>query len=289
MYNFLKKNPQNTVLNPERYTPEEAEELFCDVTAQVKCVMSVVNNAAYTTMMEAIDNIKKTPYYKGVIKNCINKALKAHEDHERDLKWGNYHGIEFFEPRKLSPEEIEGGAKPATKEMVFDWYLDIGACAYKRSIKELEMLRWQVLQALTKDGINHRAELSYVCVANAIIEYSCSVFDQLMNDFKKRTHIDFYKVFVPFRLTSVFKNFDCAARLIGKAACPIDKEVNLNDSDNIRIAFRAFENAIMNDLNTYQSADEAITMNKDMLSPEVYKAYREKYDKALEHHNNKKQ
>jgi len=287
MYKFQQnQNPKCSVLYGDGYTKEEAEEIFADLTARTKCVMSVVNNAAYTTMMEAIDNIKKTPFYKGKIKLYLNKALKAYEDHERNLKWGNFQGIEFFEPRTLTPEEIEKGIKPATKEQVFDWYLDIGACAYKRSINELEMLRWQVLNALTKHEIKYRTELSYVCVATAIIEYSCKVFDTLLHEYKVKTHIDFSRTFSPFRLTSVFKSFYEASMSIADAATLPKDRIDLNNSENIRTAFRAFENAIMQDLNTMSSADEAIEQNKDLLSPEIYKAYREKYDTALEHYNN---
>lgn len=289
MYNFQQnQNPKCNVLYGEGYTKEQAEEIFMDLTGRMKCVMSVVNNAAYTTMMEAIDNVKQTPYFRGKIKQLLNKAIKAHEDHERDLKWGNFQGIEFFEPRELSPEEIEAGVKPATKEQLFDWYLDIGACAYKRSVNELEMLRYQVLQAFTKHDIKYRKELSYVCVANAIIEYSCQVHDQMIKEMKEKTHIDFGRTFRPFRMSSVFACFDEASKLICTTATTPEQQVDLNNSENIRTAFRVFENVIMQDLNTMESADEAIEQNKFLLSPEAYKAYREKYDEALEHYNNDK-
>ena len=91
---------------------------------------------------------------------------------------------------------------------------------------------------------------------------------------------------MPFRLTSVFNNFHVASLEIGYAATHPDDRIDLNNSDNIRLAFRAFENAIMRDVNTFESANEAIEDNKELLTTDKYKAYRGNYDTALEHYKN---
>ena len=44
----------------------------------------------------------------------------------------------------------------------------------------------------------------------------------------------------------------------------------------------------MRDVNTFESANEAIEDNKELLTTDKYKAYRENYDTALEHYKNGK-
>lgn len=279
MYNFS-TNPKlkGRDFITRKMSQEEANDLFQDMTARVKCMMAVVNSAAYITMMDAIDKVKKKPIYKGKIKQLFNAAITSYNKHERDLKWGNFQGIEFFGPRKRTEDELMRGIEQATRDDLYDWYLDIGACAYKRTNNEIEGMRKAILEVLDKNNIDDKDDLSYILIADTMLEYSCSIYDQLMKEFKAMSQVDLSDAFRPFRLTSTYRYYDDAIGIITKAAIKGHGRINLNEEETIMEAFRILDTKMIEDLNNMDSADEAISENLKMLSPEVYAQYRDLRD-----------
>lgn len=261
----------------------EINDAYDMALGHIKNVMGVVNSTAHFIMMDAIDQIRKTPLFKGKVKYFINSAIKSHSDYERRLRHGNAHGQKFF--HAIEDKKNPGSPLP-TDEELFDWFLDIGACAYQKTNKELEMLRLQILQIFTKHDIEYKVPLSYVCVATSILEYSTCVFDELIRQLDnnaKRTaplFTSYYPLFEDFRMTKVYYNFRQASLLLGHNNKNKNDNIDLNQSENVRLAFTIFEKAIMHDVNNAISADEAIELNKNLLSDECYKEYRREYDEA---------
>lgn len=271
------KKPVNA-FRPKALTPEEASDLYCNFIGVVKCTMGVINSCAYYHMMNAIDKIKRTPLYRHEVKRIFNICIDDYNRHERNL----LHGNRFFRAQDMTDT-----TRNVTDQDLFDWYLDIGACAYKRTEKQVEMLRWQILQSLTRLQCPHREALSYVCVASALLEYAARAFRTLMADFTETTkkfsfqeqQFDISGTFADFSLAPVYRDF----RRVAVMLCNDPQQLlTKEEQKQTTAAFRAFEKAMMADITYATSACEATEANKELLDPDVYEEFKENYKEALE-------
>lgn len=215
---------------------------FPNIVSKIRQAMAIPNQAAYLSMMDAYDKIKRTKFFKGAVKRELNLAVEAYRK---------------FEQAPPTAEEVAKGYKQVTRDDVWDYYELIGAMAYKRYHQPIEMLRMQVLQCFTREQLEYREELSHICTANCIIEYSTCIFDRLMNEYKRSYGADLTHIFSTFRMTAVTHHFKRASYLIGKMSTAQDRNINLNDEKNVRLAFEVLETQIMRDLVNSKSAIEA--------------------------------
>ena len=161
---------------------------------------------------------------------------------------------------------------------MWDYYELIGAMAYKRYHQPIEMLRMQVLQCFTREQLEYREELSHICTANCIIEYSTCIFDRLMNEYKRSYGADLTHIFSTFRMTAVTHHFKKASYLLGKMSTSQNRNINLNDEKNVRLAFEVLETQMMRDLVNSKSAIEAALEEPDLFPPEQIKQLKKLYD-----------
>lgn len=278
---YHQQSPTNYVGNTHQFTEEEFSHLYKDTLAQVKCIMAVVNQTAYNTMSMAFYKIKETPLFRHKNKVLFKQAMKAYDDYITRLHYGNCHSIKFFQADILTPEEIAEGKPQVTADQIFEWWLDIGSNAYKRSRNQIEMLRFQIYQALTyKQVPNYRVEISYVCLASSMLLYASQMYDRLMSELNSLHHLDFNRIYSDFSLRPVYDIWRKVA--INLCTMPWDSQLPKYLCDNIERAYRAFEIAVMEDLNTAESANEAIIQNSDLLSEKDYQEYLHDYNESKE-------
>lgn len=248
------------------------------IVAKVRQAMAIPNQAAYLSMMDAYDQIKRTKFFKGQVKKELNLAVEAYRKFEQALHYGTWNDRDFFDPAPPTAEETAKGYKMVTRDDVWNFYELIGAMAYKRYHQPIEMLRMQVLQCFTKEQLSHREELSHVCTANCIIEYSTCIFDRLMNEYRRSYGADLTHIFSTFRMTAVTHHFKKASYLLGKVSTTSSKHINLNDEKNVRLAFEVLETQMMRDLVNSKSAIEAALEEPDLFTEEQVKQFRKQYD-----------
>lgn len=251
---------------------------FPNIVSKIRQVMAIPNQAAYLSMMDAYDKIKRTKFFKGEVKRELNLAVEAYRKFEQALHYGTWNNRDFFDPAPPTAEEVAKGYKQVTRDDVWDYYELIGAMAYKRYHKPIEMLRMQVLQCFTREQLEYREELSYICTANCIIEYSTCIFDRLMNEYKRSYGADLTHIFSTFRMTAVTHHFKKASYLLGKMSTSQNRNINLNDEKNVRLAFEVLETQMMRDLVNSKSAIEAALEEPDLFPPEQIKQYKKLYD-----------
>lgn len=240
--------------------------------------MAIPNQAAYLSMMDAYDKIKRTKFFKGAVKRELNLAVEAYRKFEQALHYGTWNNRDFFDPAPPTAEQVAKGYKQVTRDDVWDYYELIGAMAYKRYHNPIEMLRMQVLQCFTREQLEYREELSHICTANCIIEYSTCIFDRLMNEYKRSYGADLTHIFSTFRMTAVTHHFKKASYLLGKMSTSQNRNINLNDDKNVRLAFEVLETQMMRDLVNSKSAIEAALEEPGLFPPEQIKQLKNLYD-----------
>lgn len=251
---------------------------FPNIVSKIRQVMAIPNQAAYLSMMDAYDKIKRTKFFKGAVKRELNLAVEAYRKFEQALHYGTWNNRDFFDPAPPTAEEVAKGYKQVTRDDVWDYYELIGAMAYKRYHKPIEMLRMQVLQCFTREQLEYREELSHICTANCIIEYSTCIFDRLMNEYKRSYGADLTHIFSTFRMTAVTHHFKKASYLLGKMSTSQNRNINLDDEKNVRLAFEVLETQIMRDLVNSKSAIEAALEEPDLFPPEQIKQLKKLYE-----------
>ena len=251
---------------------------FPNIVAKVRQAMAIPNHAAYLSMMDAYDQIKRTKFFRGAVKRELNLAVEAYRKFEHALHYGTWNNRDFFDPAPPTAEEVAKGYKQVTRDDVWDYYELIGAMAYKRYHQPIEMLRMQVLQCFTREQLEYREELSHVCTANCIIGYSTCIFDRLMNEYKRSYGADLTHIFGTFRMTAVTHHFKKASYLLGKMSTSQNRNINLNDEKNVRLAFEVLETQMMRDLVNSKSAIEAALEEPDLFPPEQIKQFKKLYD-----------
>lgn len=251
---------------------------FPNIVSKIRQVMAIPNQAAYLSMMDAYDKIKRTKFFKGAVKRELNLAVEAYRKFEHALHYGTWNNRDFFDPSPPTAEEVAKGYKQVTRDDVWDYYELIGAMAYKRYHQPIEMLRMQVLQCFTREQLEYREELSHVCTANYIIEYSTCIFDRLMNEYKRSYGADLTHIFSTFRMTAVTHHFKKASYLLGKMSTSQNRNINLNDEKNVRLAFEVLETQMMRDLVNSKSAIEAALEEPDLFPPEQIKQLKKLYE-----------
>lgn len=251
---------------------------FPNIVAKIRQVMAIPNQAAYLSMMDAYDKIKRTKFFKGEVKRELNLAVEAYRKFEQALHYGTWNNRDFFDPAPPTAEDVAKGYKQVTRDDVWDYYELIGAMAYKRYHKPIEMLRMQVLQCFTREQLEYREELSHICTANCIIEYSTCIFGRLMNEYKRSYGADLTHIFSTFRMTAVTHHFKKASYLLGKMSTSQIRNINLNDEKNVRLAFEVLETQMMRDLVNSKSAIEAALEEPDLFPPEQIKQFKKLYD-----------
>ena len=251
---------------------------FPNIVSKIRQAMAIPNQAAYLSMMDAYDKIKRTKFFKGAAKRELNLAVEAYRKFEQALHYGTWNNRDFFDPAPPTAEQVAKGYKQVTRDDVWDYYELIGAMAYKRYHKPIEMLRMQVLQCFTREQLEYREELSYICTANCIIEYSTCIFDRLMNEYKWSYGADLTHIFSTFRMTAVTHHFKKASYLLGKMSTSQNRNINLNDEKNVRLAFEVLETQMMRDLVNSKSAIEAALEEPDLFPPEQIKQFKKLYE-----------
>ena len=251
---------------------------FPNIVSKIRQAMAIPNHAAYLSMMDAYDKIKRTKFFKGAVKKELNLTVEAYRKFEQALHYGTWNNRDFFDPAPPTAEQVAKGYKQVTRDDVWDYYELIGAMAYKRYHKPIEMLRMQVLQCFTREQLEYREELSHIFTANCIIEYSTCIFDRLMNECKRSYGADLTHIFSTFRMTAVTHHFKKASYLLGKILTSQNRNINLNDEKNVRLAFEVLETQIMRDLVNSKSAIEAALEEPDLFPPEEIKQLKKLYE-----------
>lgn len=167
----------------------------------VLCTYNILftNDICCGQIIECLQAMKRTPYYKHTFKKFLNDAEKARREYEKIINSviGDDRGDFFADCNDRYLEEVN---------------------------KHVEMLYWQFKQVLDDmGGVEHSAELARFELARTLCEYACLQFDERIAALKKKDAG--FKLFTLeyLRLTNVSRLMDMASDCL-----KIGKTVNMN-------------------------------------------------------------
>lgn len=209
-----------------------------------------LNELADTYMVEAISALSRhTQWYRQDIKHM---AKEAQSSLRKNIAHATTH--------------INHNNKSFYYEYV-DAYID-------NMRKDVEALYWTINQALTKAGYGEYCDLfARIEVLRVLLILVCNGYDDVLQDVKKRSNINFTSVFAQYRPTGA-RYYWCklAEKLFAKVS---DKSVNLNEDENIKTAYRVLLRRIVHGEFLDESAKVSLEANMDKMDEARIKEYKE--------------
>jgi len=197
------------------------EQLSLDManaSALVKLTCGVTNNATWLIMGNAHDAIKSHPRYKHEVKRLFKQAFEEFKKNERTLLYSRENRM--FHVADMLPEERKRYGD-ITDAQYFEYWQGLGTKAYMESKKWVSSLENKYRLSLDRHGVQNSLPLSKVMAAQACIELSCSMYDDVI-----ATCISNYNVPYKF-INGLFKPFSLrnVSPVWYKAMCALDPSV----------------------------------------------------------------
>lgn len=234
---------------------KNAREAFGRLCSLVNVMLGAVNTIAGRTLYEAYEMlVKDKKRFRFSVKQCANNAKKDFDAYEK------MHCRIFGDRYRLFLDyldSVEDEVMPHVQKMYF-------------SIKSV----------LDKNRESDSALKAKIELARTMIEYSCYIYDRLLNETRKQSGYDFDRWMRPARLTGVLHWWDELEKLI----CKTDDKgvtINLNEDANCRLAFDIIERVLTNEDTLNKAGYEALKLNPDIvreISDEDFEELKEKFE-----------
>ena len=174
----------------------------------VLCMYNILftNDIACGQVIESVQDMKKTPYYRHLFRHYLNGAEKARKGYE------------------MTVNEVIGIDRG-------EFFADCNDKFVEEVNKHIEMLYWQFKQELDNKGVKHSAELARFELARTMCDYACLQFDERIDELRKQD-----KRFNGFTLE--YLKLDNVRRLMNLASenLKVGKTVDMN-TERCKAAF----------------------------------------------------
>ena len=129
----------------------------------VLCTYNILftNDICCGQMIECLQAMKRTPYYRHSFKKYLNEADKSRREYEKIVN------------SVIRPD-------------LGEFFADCNDRFEEEVNKHVEMLYWQFKQALDDKALVYSAELARFELARTLCEYTCLLFDSRMDELKRK-------------------------------------------------------------------------------------------------------
>lgn len=130
----------------------------------VLCTYNILftNDICCGQMIECLQAMKRTPYYRHSFKRYLNEADKSRREYEKIVN------------SVIRPD-------------LGEFFADCNDRFVEEVNKHVEMLYWQFKQALDDKALVYFAELARFELARTLTEYACLLFDSRMDELKRKS------------------------------------------------------------------------------------------------------
>lgn len=203
-----KESRKKTICHSEPMTQQEIEnrrhEMMHSISlaaATVKLVCGVGNNAAWLVCLEAHDHAKQCKQYKNhSVRHEFKQALKMYHKYERRLIYADENRM--FHVADMSPETRKKYGNITDREY-FDFWTASGGEAYTNARPLLTSLWNKYRLSLLKHGTHDAEHVAWVCVAQAALELSVTLYKAATKDVVKAYNLPVKIVNTIFRQFSL--------------------------------------------------------------------------------------
>ena len=193
------------------YNPQRAMSHFDKLNSLVNLVVGAVNSVATNAMVDAVFILKKTHYYKFAIKHHIKEAMADYE------RWEHVHTQNFGERYNL--------------------FLDYLSTAEEEIQPHIDILYYSIKNVMDKAKLEHSDIKARVELVRTLLEYSCCIYDQLIETCLKSTGLNFDKLMRSARLTKALHHWT----IVESHICKCTTDIDLNKDPKCRMAFNIIE------------------------------------------------
>lgn len=215
---------------------QRAMEVFERLNSLVNLVIGAANTVAGKTMFDAIERVRKTPYYRFGLKRHLREAERAYYAYEK-LHIQNF----------------------GDRTQLFYDYLD----TVEEDIQpHVDILRFSIKSLLDKYRQTETELKSYVETARNLLAYAVHLYDvQIKTADEAAPGIHFDKYMNPARLSRTLYHFEQAADMICKTEDGIT--IDLNKDANAMLAFRIIEKKLTSERFLNRVGYEALKLNPE--------------------------
>ena len=158
-------------------TQEELTEHVAQLSSSIKVVLGIVNNAAYSACLEAIDNIRKHRNYRHQVKRAFKDAMDEFKAYEHQLIYAEQNRL--FRLDDLIPEQRKRYGNITDREY-YEFWCATGASAYSQNRQWVTNLWNKFRLSCINHDIPDAGTVAWAMTADACLLLAVSVHENWM-------------------------------------------------------------------------------------------------------------
>ena len=231
------------LLNPKEFVKSfsldenSQQEMYNTISSWFHVIVGGTNDVANSTMLDAINEIKKTNLYRQRVKKACKDAVSRYE---------------VFDKANMADMRSEEHDRRQL-------YMDFLDSVNERLKPHIFILRQSIKRVLDRNKIADSELKSHILTAYEMINYSVELFDKFFKAWPPCPPVNFGLTFKPARLHPVRQAWEQVEDILCKDCVGI----HLDDDDNCRRALDIIETQIISEKFINQSGEAALALNHD--------------------------
>lgn len=201
-------------------------------------IIGATNDIANTTMLDAVNEIKKTKYYRHEVKRACKESIRRYE---------------VFDKKNLDDMR----SSRINKQQIYMDYLD---SVNDRLHPHVFKLYMAIKQVLDRKSIPESSLKAMIHCADQLLSYSIFLFDDFFRQYPPIPPIDIRQTFISARLAPCLNAWDTVRQTI----CKDCAEIDFAKDKNCKLAFDVIERNMTSETYINQSGKQALNLNPDV-------------------------
>ena len=235
---------------------QDIERKLATAASVVKLVCGVGNNAAWFTMLEALDHARQCRRYKHTVKREFGKAIDMLHRYERELV-NNPHN-RMFHVADMSDAVRKKYGNISDREY-YDFWKSIGGRAYHTVRPQLTSLHNKYRLSLQQHGVPDAEHVAWVMVAQSTLEIAVKMYHSAIQEANHGGKIPqriMEHIFGQFSLATVRRQWRTALALLSPESEGYD--LDKVEERNIEMGLMQLEEALSDPSIFYDSTLQSV-------------------------------
>lgn len=212
---------------------DELATLVSQAASNIKTVLGIINNAAWASVLEAMDHIRQHPNYRHQAKAAFHQSLKSLTAYENRLLHARENRL--FCLLDLTPEYRKQFGNITDREY-YDFWASTGSSAYQREHVWITSLWNKFRLSLIAQKIPHPDIVAWGLTAQSMLVLASSVYEGSLKAYETEMEIPQLlsdAIFHDLNLKEVEQRWERAMGLLSRI--PSNQELSQTEQGNIRV------------------------------------------------------